>query len=354
MTGGEVLGAIASGPRFTGTPGERAAAAYCTTVLTQHGFSVTEEPFAFSAAVGFWMVPAVGAITALALGMTASIWGRQGATVAQGAAVLGLGIALGALGVVAARRWVLSWPTHRRNGVNLVATRGIPSTWLVAHLDTKSQPVPSLVRAAALVLMAGALFTAAVVAMGWPDAARSLWWIPALGCGAGLIVARSTVGNASAGAADNASGVACVLGVVGRLHPSRPLGVVLTSAEELGLAGARAWSRARAPSRAINVDTVDDTGRVRCMTHGRRSHGLARALAGHGSPPRPRIMPLFPGLLTDGVALADAGWEVVTLSRGSLATLARIHTPGDSVGAMTGAGADDLARFLASFLSSDT
>lgn len=348
-----MLAAIASGPRFSGTPGERAAAAYCGAVLTRHGFSVTEEPFVFSAAPGRWMVPLAGAIIAVALGVSAVLWVRSGPSAVQGTSLLGIGSALGALGLLAARRWVLSWPTHRHSGVNLVATRGIPSTWLVAHLDTKSQPIPSLVRVAALVVMGVSLVTTASVAIGWPQAARYLLAIPVLGCCAGLIVARSTVGNASAGAADNASGVACVLGVAGQIEATQALGVLLTSAEELGLAGARAWSRTRAPARAINVDTVDDSGHVRCMTHGRRSWGLARALARHGSQPRPRIIPLVPGLLTDGVALADAGWEVVTLSRGSAATLARIHTPADSVGALTGAGADDLARFLSSFLSSE-
>jgi hypothetical protein len=47
---------------------------------------------------------------------------------------------------------------------------------------------------------------------------------------------------------------------------------------------------------------------------------------------------LLPGALLDGVALADAGWHVVTVSRGTLRTVARIHTPGDSLEHLSGEG----------------
>jgi hypothetical protein len=42
--------------------------------------------------------------------------------------------------------------------------------------------------------------------------------------------------------------------------------------------------------------------------------------------------------LVDGVALADAGWDVVTVSRGTLGTVARIHLPGDSLARLHGDG----------------
>ena len=56
-------------------------------------------------------------------------------------------------------------------------------------------------------------------------------------------------------------------------------------------------------------------------------------------------MPL--GLLTDSVALADRGWRAVTLSRGSLASLRRVHTPKDSLDELHGAGVDEMAAVLA-------
>jgi hypothetical protein len=56
-------------------------------------------------------------------------------------------------------------------------------------------------------------------------------------------------------------------------------------------------------------------------------------------------MPL--GLLTDSVALADRGWTTATVSRGSFATLRRVHTPADSLAALRGDGTDEVASLLA-------
>jgi hypothetical protein len=56
---------------------------------------------------------------------------------------------------VARRVTALTW--SRASATNLVATRGAPRVWLVAHLDSKSQPIPMLVR------IAGIIATAAVV-----------------------------------------------------------------------------------------------------------------------------------------------------------------------------------------------
>ena len=61
----------------------------------------------------------------------------------------------------------------------------------------------------------------------------------------------------------------------------------------------------------------------------------------------PRSRRLLPGVLTDGVALDARGWEVVTLSKGTVGTLARIHTPADSLDALRGDGVAEAARVMA-------
>jgi hypothetical protein len=66
--------------------------------------------------------------------------------------IIGLAIAA-AIGLA---RGVLNAPVMRRAGMNVEATRG-PSpakVWLVAHLDSKSQPGPMLVRVAGVVVLA--------------------------------------------------------------------------------------------------------------------------------------------------------------------------------------------------------
>jgi hypothetical protein len=88
------------------------------------------------------------------------------------------------------------------------------------------------------------------------------------------------------------------------------------------------------------------------MYSGRRPDALVRALleAAERAGTSVRAHRLLPGVLTDGVALADAGWRVVTLSKGTLRTLARIHTPRDRAEAISGAGIAEVARVIAETL----
>lgn len=115
------------------------------------------------------------------------------------------------------------------------------------------------------------------------------------------------------------------------------------------MAGARAFTESRRPAMAINVDGVDDRGSTICMYHGRAARvrvGVARAARAIGM--RVREQPTIPGLLTDGVALGEAGWSAVTLSRGGLATLWRIHRAADTADRLSGVGMHEVARLAAS------
>jgi Zn-dependent M28 family amino/carboxypeptidase len=225
----------------------------------------------------------------------------------------------------------------------------------VAHLDSKSQPVPIAVRAlgvmATIVVWIAAYAVAAAQLLG-ADVARMWPWIGSVGLVAGLPVIASVVRARSPGALDNASGVATVLCVVERLARDYPVGVLLTSAEELGLAGARSWVRGRARGVAINVDGVDDRGTLRLIYSGRRPRALLTTLsdAARAAGKGVRSGPLLPGVLLDGVALADGGWDVVTVSKGAWRTVARIHTPRDDLSSLTGRGvaeaADTVARAM--------
>jgi hypothetical protein len=167
--------------------------------------------------------------------------------------------------------------------------------------------------------------------------------------GAAPVVA-SIVGRHSPGAVDNASGVATVLAAT-ECSPGLAVGVLITDAEELGLAGARAWcaSRNRESVPVLNCDGVDDFGVLTLMWTRPRSPLLEHVVrrAADASMQEMRLLPLIPGVLVDSLAFSDAGWEVVTLSRGSVATLRRIHTPSDNLDRVRGAGIASTARVLA-------
>ena len=362
----DIVRVLAREPRPAGSESEARARSYCAEQLRGAGFVVTEEAFEYSAFPGRWGTP-VGGLVALVVLVAAPAAGRANQA---GLAVLLLALGGAMVGTAAralARTGVLAFPGLRRSGVNLVATRGDPSRaepllWLMAHLDSKSQPVPILVRAAGITLVAVAWIAGLIVAVaqltwGHLDLAGS-WLLLSVVASVGAIpVIATTVGTRSPGALDNATGVATVLSAVEEARDS-PCGVCLTSAEELGLAGARAWVRARphGPAVAINCDGVDDRGVATCMYTGRRPDALVASVlaASARTGSRMRAHRLLPGVLTDGVALADAGWSVVTLSKGGSRTLARIHTPRDRAEYLVGTGMAEVAGVIATLLETRT
>jgi hypothetical protein len=95
---------------------------------------------------------------------------------------------------------------------------------------------------------------------------------------------------------------------------------------------------------------VDDVGVLTLMWTRPRAARLERAVRRAAEEVRQqlRVVSLIPGVLVDGVAFSDAGWECVTLSRGSLETLRRIHTRRDDLERLTGSGVAVAAHVLAS------
>ena len=351
MNGVAHLRAIARAPRAAGSAEEATARRYASGVLASAGYAVREEVFEYSRFPGRWGTPVAGLLGGVTL--IAAAWlALAGHDVAASRWSLLIGV--GALALFARAMLgdgVLDVPLLRTSGVNTIATLGDaePTVWLVAHLDSKSQPVPSAVRVAAVVAIGGAVVCAAIAIALTPGAAstRTLWWVVGCLSTAGAVpLVMSTVGNHSAGAVDNASGVAAVLAAAEVVRPALCIGVLLPSAEELGLAGVRAWSRGRTPATALNCDGVDDDGRVVIMHSGRVPAGLVAAIqrvaAGDVVV---RRMP--PGLMTDSTALSGRGWNAVTISRGSLRTLARVHRPSDSLANLRGTGIDEVASLLA-------
>ena len=360
-----LLGRIGAAARPAGSATEANARAVCADWLRESGFSVEERPFSYSAAPGEWGTPMAG-FALLIMGLAA----------AYGIAEGGLGtdrtlqIAFAALIVIAAAGWWVgrygtrALPFQRRVGVNLEARRGVPDVWLVAHLDSKSQPVSLLTRAASAVAVACSWAALLVV---W--AISRLLPVPAVvflvlaGCAsvAAVPLLVSSIGDRGDGALDNASGVASILGAVRMMDAALPVGVVVTSAEEYGLAGARAWvdgrrEGTRAAARdgmrrgvVINCDGVDDDG-VLTITAGGAGRNLVHLFGGVVAALRPdvRIRRSLPGVLLDATAFADRGWAACTVSQGTRSSLARVHTSRDTLASLSGAGVESVAGVLAS------
>jgi Zn-dependent M28 family amino/carboxypeptidase len=156
-------------------------------------------------------------------------------------------------------------------------------------------------------------------------------------------------GDKSAGAVDNASGVITILLATRTIPQGHDLGVIITSAEELGLAGARAYLQSK-PEKAIalNCDTVDDRGVFLCMAQrksGPATRAVGRAASSLGF--SLRVRRLIPGILADSIAFSESGWDALTLSRGNIGTLARVHTSSDTRDRLDGSGIAQAALLLA-------
>jgi hypothetical protein len=347
-----LLDQLSEKPRFAGSAEEGEARVCCRLELERAGFSCRELPFEYSQWPGRWGPPIAAAVQAATILVIARTAVREGplAALAVGAALV---TALMLASADARRRWITRFPVQRAQSLNLEAKRGHPAVWLVAHIDSKSQTVPMLIRIASSIALAVVTLVATgvlLISLAGMGNAVSVW--PALEMAAVVAALPSMlcfVRNDSPGALDNASGVAAVV-LAAQLAPrSQDLGVLITSAEELGLAGARVWAATATPEmRVVNCDTLDDSGAWRCMYSGPRPAGLTTAAEtiAHGLGLNLIVGRVIPGILADSMAFADRGIGSVTISRGTMSTLARIHTRRDNSIALRAHGVAEGALVL--------
>ena len=230
-------------------------------------------------------------------------------------------------------------------GINLIARRptvrpsGRPPVWLVAHYDSKGQPVSMLVR------LIG--FLSLVIGLVWlPLGGRTLPIIPlALGFS---ILFHNRVTDDSPGAVDNATALVAVFMTLDQLPRDAEVGVIFSDAEEFGLIGARALAAERAPLFAdaaiINLDGLDDIGTPIAFLH--RPGAVGNAVARSLNARRARWLPV----IVDGIALGRVARECVSILKGNARTMAIVHTPQDGVARVRLDGAASVAAGLARVL----
>ena len=232
------------------------------------------------------------------------------------------------------------WGAPPADGLNLIAVRpqAKVQTWLVAHYDSKGQPIS----------MATRLMLAGAAALALPAIPFGIWIPAVLVAALFLVLNRDT--NTSPGALDNASGVMTVLATLDALPPTASVGALLLDAEELGLVGARALARERANllegTTVINFDGIDDTGAVTALVH--RPGGTVTGVATALSAGTWRRLPV----VVDGMALAPATRECVTIMKGNWSTMRIVHTMSDVPERLALSGVDEVAGVVAAVLSS--
>jgi peptidase M28-like protein len=230
----------------------------------------------------------------------------------------------------------------RVNGVNLIAPPIGPTAdrpiWLVAHYDSKGQPISMAIRLAGfgmLVISMLALLVATVPAIVLLAIAL-------------LIVSQNRVNDNSPGALDNATALVAIFMTLDQLPRPAMVGVVFPDAEEYGLVGARALVSERATLLAdasiINLDGLDDTGRPTAFVHRAGPVGVALTDALHAR--RWRWLPV----IVDGLALWGVARECITILKGNWRTMTIVHRPADTTARVRLDGAALVAAGLARVL----
>jgi hypothetical protein len=229
-------------------------------------------------------------------------------------------------------------------GTNLIAHRPSgrpavrPSVWLVAHYDSKGQPISMWVRLAGFTLVALGVL---LFLLSWIAA------VVTLGMGV-AIVSQNRVNDNSPGALDNASAVITVLMTIDQLPRDAAVGIVFPDAEEFGLAGARALVAERAAlfkdSAIINLDGIDDIGGITVFAH--RPGPIGDAVTRELKASRWRWLPV----VVDGIALARVARDCVTILKGNIKSMEAVHTPDDTTARLRLDGAAQVAAGLARVL----
>jgi hypothetical protein len=331
---------LLKGPRESGTPEAVEARDRISRFLTGQGYQVETQRFSFatSALLGFPVLGAgLGWLTLLEIPLLvlpgAPAW----------ASLLVWATGLLSLGTVAVGL-SLGWATlggEQREDANLIATRGGKVTrWIVAHYDSKAQGHSMAGRLTAVWVLALAclVMTGLALARLWgplPTAAMAAG--SALALAGGFLAGRGRLKGKSPGARDNGSGLlAALVAAQGVRHPG--VGILITGAEEFGLIGSRYFVEQSgdrlAGTEVINIDTVDDQGHWRLVTHLAGSEALVeQAEAGlarlSSFPIRRHRLPA--GIFVDSLPMARAGARAITLARLDWGTLGVIHTPRDTL-----------------------
>jgi hypothetical protein len=340
--------------REAGTPEAERAREVVANHLTALGYRVTFQRFRFhpSALLGLPILGAgIGASALLALPLLTLPMVPAAGALAVWSTLLAATICL-AMGVAAG--WLNFG--EAREDANLIAVRAEEPVrrWIVAHLDTKAQAQSMAGRLVAVWVLA-----AAIVGCGALAVAR-LWgpmplWLGAAGAllavSAGALAGRGRLSGTSRGARDNGSGVVAALAFA-ETSTDRETGLLITGSEEFGLVGARAFTRVRGSLKGIevvNIDTVDDEGRLFVVSHdpdgARYAATVAARLASLGLTVRARRLPL--GILVDSLPLARAGATAVTVGRLTWRTLRVIHTPADVPESLSLEAAERVGRAIA-------
>jgi hypothetical protein len=337
-------------PRLTGSHGAEEVAGSIRASFDALGYDVRERSFRFNPWPGRFGITVAGVLYLLgALWAAGFLYANR--PLAAISTLLLLLVVIGLVGLfIRPAIDAVAWGSAE--GLNMMATRAgeRPRYLIMAHRDSKSQAVPLAFRGPAIVvavLVWIALLIGALAHSVRPLPGVALIALGAFAALAGLGLILCWVDNQSPGALDNASGVVAALAIAARERDAGDVAFLITDAEELGLAGARAAAPHLPPVfGVINLDGLDDDGPFYVLERFGilRKKGLAPHLAAallqeaeeRNEPAHRRDLPM--GIPVDHIPIVQAGMPALTLMRGTTKSLGRVHRPADDLESLRGDG----------------
>lgn len=370
-------------PRLVGRSGERKAAEWIKSQLTDAGYAVEEQSFPIHALPWNWM--RMGLAVGFFLLIAAGIAGTEHPliTVLCCAAIPAVFLITDALWK-RRNRPDKSPATAGLQSANILARHPAPpqnpvmTVLLTAHYDSKSQSISIRTRIVLIIiLLAGILVfgLAHLMAAFYPGAAAwdmmpvmmwtaSVFWTASLISILRLLAMRTE--NRSPGALDNAGSAGVLLALADQFkeNPFRSIDIVFawTGAEEQGLLGAQAlaaaWAEKPTAGRTwiLNVDGAGIPGALRLVEGGGLLRFPSSAYAGFlcraaekaGIPLSP--MRLLPGFLLDHIPFSRKGLAATSLI--TVSEHARfMHTPDDTMDLVDPAGLEEAVRLVQDVLT---
>jgi len=374
-------------PRLAGTAEERVVGDELAGRLEEFGYRVEKEPFRF------WMAVIIAIYLQIVVGMILVGLALLG-FVPYFVSALGLVFLLFVSGAILNAAESVAILSDSEDGsaiTRLVRRLGLEHTacnlvanlpphpdaqpekrlYLMAHYDTKSQPLPIPVRIFLFVVLF--VGSAGFIVCGFLASVFNVFGPVAFVFGilllvAGLPLILNGFGNKSPGAIDNASGVGVVLHLAELMaqepdwRPRMDWTILLTSAEELTLMGAAAYVirhlaelRDYAKSSAVHVlnfDGVGVEGRL-CYDAREQTHSGALAPLTHEAAQALGIsvkQTRLVGAMLDHIPFARRGFDALsflTVGRASLT----VHTRHDTVDRLHIGGFDQAGKLAIEIIS---
>ena len=353
-------------PRGIGSPGEKIACNYINQLLKRYGIKVNNQVFVFSKIVDSLtrILPFLAGVCLWAFTTLFSV--HSWIPICLLVIIILILLSLSYLPTQIGKLHKINAKFKSTNIIGHIPSLSESKNHIVfvAHYDSKSQTLPIAIRTLCIFILVLSLFLIifshliSFLFLSYPffSVNQLCGYLSLL---SGLLLFTNFTRNSSFGASDNASGVSIVLELA-RVFSQNPLihtqiTVLLTSAEEYGMAGAFYYMEditdLKLNTSFINIDGVGDNSPVGIVQakkniFSRTGKALFNEIVEKADFLSLPFVPIktLTGIGFDHIPIASRGFSVVTLCSYSLKMVLRIHSKRDLIDHVSRSSLDSIGR----------